>query len=166
MFSIRQACPEDLSRILPVYDRARAFMAANGNPDQWGDRYPDEGILSRDIQNKTLFLCESDGEIAAVFMFFIGEEPNYADIADGDWPDRRPYGTIHRIASSGRFPGAASFCVGWCFERCRRAGASLRGDTHEKNIPMQRVFEKNGFLRCGLIRVEDGTERIAFQKNG
>ena len=52
MFSIRQACPEDLSRILPVYDRARAFMAANGNPDQWGDRHPDEGILSRDIQNK------------------------------------------------------------------------------------------------------------------
>ena len=38
------------------------------------------------------------------------------------------------------------------------------GDTHEKNLPMQRVFQKNGFLRCGLIRVEDGTERIAFQK--
>ena len=71
---------------------------------------------------------------------------------------------IHRIASSGRFPGAASFCIRWCYEQCRRAQAGLRGDTHEKNLPMQRVFQKNGFLRCGLIRVEDGTERIAFQK--
>ena len=164
MFSIRHALHGDLPRILPLYDRDRAFMAANGNPDQWGNGYPDAEVLSRDIQNQTLYLCENDGDIAAVFMFFIGEEPNYAVISEGAWPDRLPYGTIHRIASSGRFPGAASFCIRWCYEQCRRAQAGLRGDTHEKNLPMQRVFQKNGFLRCGLIRVEDGTERIAFQK--
>ena len=26
------------------------------------------------------------------------------------------------------------------------------------------VIEKNGFVRCGIIIVDDGTERIAFQK--
>ena len=165
MFAIRHAFPKDLPSLLPLYQRARAFMAANGNPNQWGDRYPTEEILSKDIQNHRLYLCENDGETAAAFMFFIGEEPNYAVIEDGDWPDRRPYGTIHRIASCGRFPGAGSFCVSWCYEQCRRAGAGLRGDTHEKNLPMQRVFKKNGFSRCGRIRVEDGTERIAFQKS-
>jgi hypothetical protein len=29
---------------------------------------------------------------------------------------------------------------------------------------MQRVFEKNGFQRCGIIHVEDGTPRIAYQR--
>ena len=26
------------------------------------------------------------------------------------------------------------------------------------------LIEKNGFTRCGIIIVDDGTERIAFQK--
>lgn len=84
MFAIRHAFPKDLPSLLPLYQRARAFMAANGNPDQWGDRYPTEEILSKDIQNHRLYLCENDGETAAAFMFFIGEEPNYAVIEDGD----------------------------------------------------------------------------------
>ncbi len=29
---------------------------------------------------------------------------------------------------------------------------------------MQKVFEKNGFKRCGIIYVEDGTPRIAYQR--
>ena len=39
----------------------------------------------------------------------------------------------------------------------------MRGDTHEDNLPMQRVLEKNGFQRCGTIFVEDGSPRIAYQ---
>ena len=31
---------------------------------------------------------------------------------------------------------------------------------------MRRAFERNGFERCGTIWVEDGTPRIAYQKEG
>ena len=31
---------------------------------------------------------------------------------------------------------------------------------------MQRVFEKNGFEKCGIIYVEDGSPRIAYQRKG
>lgn len=44
--------------------------------------------------------------------------------------------------------------------------SNLRGDTHERNLPMRRAFERNGFERCGTIWVEDGTPRIAYQKEG
>lgn len=29
---------------------------------------------------------------------------------------------------------------------------------------MQHILEKNGFARCGIIHVADGTPRIAYQK--
>ena len=41
---------------------------------------------------------------------------------------------------------------------------SLRADTHEDNKIMQHLLEKNGFVRCGIIHVEDGTPRVAYQK--
>ena len=31
---------------------------------------------------------------------------------------------------------------------------------------MQNVIEKNGFNRCGIIYVKDGSERIAYEKLG
>ena len=37
-------------------------------------------------------------------------------------------------------------------------------DTHKDNLIMQKFLSKNGFDRCGIIYVEDGTERIAYQK--
>lgn len=30
---------------------------------------------------------------------------------------------------------------------------------------MQNVFARNGFLRCGIIYTEDGSPRIAFQRD-
>ena len=41
---------------------------------------------------------------------------------------------------------------------------SLRADTHADNKIMQHLLEKNGFTRCGIIHVADGTPRIAYQK--
>ena len=30
--------------------------------------------------------------------------------------------------------------------------------------PQEMLLEKNGFARCGIIHVEDGTPRVAYQK--
>ena len=34
---------------------------------------------------------------------------------------------------------------------------SLRADTHADNKIMQHLLEENGFTKCGIIHVEDGT---------
>lgn len=39
----------------------------------------------------------------------------------------------------------------------------LRADTHRDNLPMQRVLEKAGFSLRGVIYVEDGSERLAYE---
>lgn len=92
---------------------------------------------------------------------FWGVDPTYQVIEDGAWlNDTLPYGTIHRLASSGKSKGVASAVIEWCLEHCQ----SLRADTHADNQIMQHLLEKNGFTRCGIIHVADGTPRIAYQK--
>ena len=58
--------------------------------------------------------------------------------------------------------GAAAYSFAWCFTRC----GNLRADTHADTAPKQRALEKAGFVRCGTIRLADGSPRIAYQKIG
>lgn len=156
---IRKAVQEDLDIILKMYEEARRFMAENGNPNQWINGYPGEEVVQRDLEKGQLYVCQED-EICAVFVFFAEEEPNYRVIWDGAWLNDKPYGTVHRITSQNKRKGAASFCIDWCFAKC----PNLRMDTHRDNLPMQSFLKKKGFKPCGVIHVEDGSERIAFQK--
>ncbi|WP_294378124.1 hypothetical protein [uncultured Clostridium sp.] len=41
---------------------------------------------------------------------------------------------------------------------------SIRIDTHEENIPMQNLLKRNQYKYCGIIYLDDGAKRIAFEK--
>lgn len=155
----RGANRAELDQILKVYERARAVMAASGNPTQWKAGYPSCEQLERDILSNRLFVYMVNGQLAAVFAFILGEDPTYAQI-EGSWLNDAPYGTLHRLASAGVRGGVADAVIDWCAERCD----SLRADTHADNKAMQHILEKNGFVRCGIIHVADGSPRIAYQK--
>lgn len=156
--TIRHTALSDLDRVMEIYDGARVRMRQAGNTTQWVNGYPSRRVISDDIASGSSYVVETQGEIVGVFTFFIGEEPNYAEI-DGAWPNDNPYGTIHRIASSGDLKGIADHCLAYC----KTKGVAIRIDTHRDNAPMLGWIAKHGFTRCGVIRVEDGTPRIAFQ---
>ena len=105
------------------------------------------------------------GEGRNFWVFFnVFRNPDPADeiIEQGSWKNENPYGVMHRMAFFRKRKGVASFCLDWCFSQC----GNVRGDTHTDNFVMQRVFEKNGFEKCGIIYVEDGSPRIAYQRKG
>lgn len=156
---IRKATMNDWNEIRNIYIEARQFMAEQGNPSQWGTVHPPEDLLLEDIAQGKLYVC-IEGGIAAVFYFAVEEDPTYGVIEDGEWLNDKPYGVVHRMASARTIRGAASFCMDWAF---RQAG-NIRIDTHEDNIPMQNMLQKNGFRHCGTIYLENGDPRIAFQK--
>ena len=92
------------------------------------------------------------------FTLIVGEEPNYQRIENGAWHSDKPYGTIHRMASSGAAKGIAKACFAFCCEQIDY----LRIDTHRENLTMQAAIQQFGFRKCGTIFVENGTERIAY----
>ncbi len=138
---IRQALLEEIPEIMKIYEAARCFMAEHGNPTQWINGYPSEELVTEDCKKGELYVCVSDEEIAGVFMFTKKPDITYREIFQGKWLNEKPYGTMHRMASSGIQKGVSSFCLDWCFKQC----GNVRGDTHNDNYVMQKVFEKNGF---------------------
>ncbi|MGI0529071.1 N-acetyltransferase [Treponema socranskii] len=156
--TIRNALQKDFDDILRIYARAREYMKRNGNPTQWGENFPPETLINDDIREKRNYVVEADGCIHGVFAFIPGDDPTYARI-EGAWKSDAPYGTIHRIASDGEIKGVFAAAIAFCKTR----SSHLRIDTHADNKTMRYAIEKAGFKKCGIIRVADGTPRIAYE---
>ncbi|MDR3259869.1 MAG: GNAT family N-acetyltransferase [Fusobacteriaceae bacterium] len=157
---IRKTRYSDLPILLEIYSISRKFMADSGNPNQWINGYPTIELLTRDIDNGFSYVSIIDDQIVGTFCFIEGIEPTYSVIKGGNWLNDLPYGVVHRITTTAKNRGIASLCLDWCLKKCK----NLRIDTHRDNIPMQKTLEKNGYIYCGIIKWEDGSERIAFQK--
>lgn len=161
MAHIRPATPADLEDMLAVYAQARAFMARTGNPHQWGDGHPRRELLEEDIARGRSYVIEGeDGLVHAAFFYAPGPDPTYAIIEEGGWRNDKPYGVIHRIAGDGQVKGVLAAAVDFCARLCDE----LRIDTHHDNRVMQAALERAGFVRCGIIHLENGEPRIAYQR--
>ena len=158
---IRKANEADISVVAAIYENAKKFMRETGNLKQWADGYPNAESARCDVECGVLYVCEEEGEILAVFMFNIGEDKTYNEIYGGAWLDDAPYAVIHRIAVARQGRGVAGFCFSECFNRF----PNLKIDTHRDNLPMQRALLRAGFEYCGIIHLENGEERLAYQKN-
>ena len=151
--------------MMEIYAHARAFMAAHGNPNQWGpNQWPPEELIRRDIREGNSYVCDDERDrVIGTFFFVQGEdiEPTYREITDGAWKDDSPYGVVHRIAADGSQKGIGTFCISWAYARC----GHLRIDTHGDNTVMQGLLGGMGFVRRGIIHVtEDNDPRFAYER--
>jgi len=157
---IRPTTSQDLPDIMSIYDYAKVFMAKHGNPHQWSSSYPSLALILEDMERKNSYVCEVESEVVAIFYYAFEVEKNYNTITDGSWLNTAPYGVIHRIASNGLVSGVGSFCLDWALNQC----GNLKLDTHRDNTIMRNLLRKNAFTYCGIIYLEDGDERLAYQK--
>ena len=156
---IRPATASDLPALRPVFEAAKAIMRADGNPSQWSaPGFPPENLLLRDIARGGGYVIEGCSP-RAYFALLPSPEPTY-DRIDGAWLTDEPYGVIHRIASYPEDHGIFAAIIDFAAARY----AHLRIDTHRDNRIMQHLIEKHGFTYCGIIWLEDGTERLAYER--
>ena len=162
VLSIRRATAADMPQILKLVAGAKKYMRSKGNLTQWAGPYPSHDDIMRDIDNGNFYvICDEKGHLFMCFAFIIGKDPFYGSIRDGEWiDDTKPYGTIHRMASSGEIPRLSDLAFAWCFTRI----GNLRVDTHADNATMLMAIERSGFKRCGIVKMGDGTHRTSFQK--
>lgn len=170
----RKTVEADIDTILHIIGQAQEYLKHQGI-DQWQNGYPNREAIVSDIQmGYGYVLLMNDKVVGTVAVTFDGEK-TYDSIYEGKWlsdlkhaaSHRSEYATIHRIAVDAQYKGAglASEIIGNIEQMCRnRAVHSIRVDTHRRNTSMQRLLEKNGFLYCGIIYLEDRSERIAFEK--
>ena len=157
---IRLATAGDIPAILNIFEAARSYMRAHGNNVQWVNGYPGEELLLEDVEKSQLYVMENeDGRPYGAFAFIIGPDHTYAYIENGSWLDESEYGTIHRLGSDGIQKNVFRECMDYCKSRI----GHLRLDTHEVNATLQHLARREGFVERGIIYVDDGTPRVAFE---
>lgn len=169
MTVIRKTETKDLDSIMSIFSEARKTIAALGI-DQWQNGYPSDCVVESDIALSQSYCVEIDGEICATFALLLHGEPTYDEIFEGNWltgDEKGHYIAIHRvaIAISSRGSGISGKIIDFAAEIARSSGKrSLRIDTHEGNVVMRRMLEKNSFVHCGTIYLGDGNKRVAYEK--
>ncbi len=81
-------------------------------------------------------------------------------IKDGSWLSDEEYSTLHRVASDGQVSGVFKAAMDFSLAQTPH----IRIDTHEDNVVMRHLIEKNGFQRTGIIYCRDGSPRIAYER--
>ena len=160
---IRPAIEADLPALRPVFEAAKGIMRSDGNSDQWSaPGFPPDSLILRDIARGGGFVIlgeAAESQIVAYFALLSSPEPTY-DYIEGAWLTDEPYGVIHRMASYPDVHGIFAAIIDFAETRY----AHLRIDTHRDNRIMRHLIEKHGFTYCGIIWLEDGTERLAYER--
>lgn len=162
----RKSVSSDIPQIMNIINQAQAYFK-DQNIDQWQNGYPNEEVINNDIKNEESYVMIKENKILATIVISFEKESSYKNIIDGKWLTDGEYGVIHRVAIDNSYKGLglSHKVIQYAQNLCLKKGVySIRVDTHEKNIPMQSVLKKNGFEYCGVIYLEDGGKRIAFEK--
>lgn len=162
MIKIRKTDISEIDTLMDIFEQGKRIMRKDGNMKQWTGGYPTIEIINKDIENGNSYVCIDEHQhIIGTFAFIKGNDPTYTHIYEGEWiDDTRPYGVIHRLASTENSKGVATACLQWCYEQI----PNLRADTHRDNHILQYILKNHGFQYCGIIYLLNGDERLAFQK--
>jgi len=168
---LRAATAADLDAIMAIVADAQRFLKESG-VDQWQDGYPSPEIFAQDIENGACMVCTVDDRVAGVIAVYFGPEACYAEVEDGKWlTDDAPYAVFHRaaVAQDYRGMGIAEDMLSYAENFARGHGfKSLRGDTHHNNKAMRKLLEKQGFVHCGTIYLDNvkclHNQRVCYEK--
>jgi RimJ/RimL family protein N-acetyltransferase len=162
----RKAVKTDVDNIINIIKQAQTYFKEQGI-NQWQNNYPNVETINNDIDNEHSYVLLKDNNIVATSAVSFDGEKTYDSIYEGEWISNNEYAVIHRIAVDNTYKGLglSSEIIKNVEQLCLSKGVhSIKVDTHEENISMQKLLEKNEFKYCGIIHLEDRSKRMAFEK--
>lgn len=163
---LRRTIEKDINEIMNIIKQAQEYLKRNDIP-QWQNGYPGVEVIKSDIEKGYSYvLIDEDKVVGTAAISFEGEK-TYDTIYEGEWLSNYDYAVVHRIAihSDCKGKGIAGIIMGSIENMCLDKGVrSIKIDTQRKNISMQNMITNNGFKYCGIIYLEDGSERFAYEK--
>ena len=163
---LRKSSKKDLNNIMRIINEAKIFLR-NNKVDQWQNGYPNEEAILNDINKCESYVLEYNRKIIGTLALSFNGEKTYDKIYEGKWLSENKYAVIHRIAVA-KVEGIKNIgteLLKRSEDICRaREINNIKIDTHEDNISMQKLLQKNNYRYCGIIYLVDGSKRIAFEK--
>lgn len=162
----RKSNEKDIVSIMNIIKQAQDYFKEQGI-NQWQNNYPNIETISNDIASQNSYVLLKDNNIVATAAVSFDGEETYNSIHEGEWISNNEYAVIHRIAVDNSYKGLglSAQIINNVEQLCINKGVhSIKVDTHEENISMQKLLKKNKFQYCGIIYLEDKSKRIAFEK--
>lgn len=162
----RKAVKSDINSIMNIIRQAQEKLKSL-EVDQWQNNYPNYKTIEEDINNENSYILLEDDRVIGTVAVIFGKEKTYDKIYHGQWLSNKEYITIHRMALDNAYKGTglSSMILKEIEKICKNKDIhSIKVDTHRGNLAMQKFLEKNKFQYCGIIYLEDGKERIAYEK--
>lgn len=149
---IRPARREDLAPGMELIRSCVALMQAEGS-DQWNESYPNLELMTLDLEEGVLYVCEEEGEVAGLLTLdeFASEE--YEAV---EWSRQEGRHLImHRLAVHPKFQGRgiARRLIAFTEQKARSEGYdTIRLDTYAKNHKALSLYTSLGYELRGEIR--------------
>lgn len=162
----RKTVETDIKDIMKIIKQAQDYFKENGI-DQWQNNYPNPETIKNDVDNNHSYVLLKDNKIVATAAVSFDGEKTYDSIYEGQWLSNNDFAVIHRVAVDNNYKGLglSSEIIKNVESLCESRGVkSIKIDTHEDNLSMQKLLKKNNFKYCGIIYLADGNKRIAFEK--
>lgn len=163
----RKSKINDIDDMMHLIESAQNYLEDEEIP-QWNNGYPNKDILKADIEQGSSYVLVEDGKIVGTLAAIFGHDETYDVIDHGDWlTEEDNYVVIHRVAVDKGLKGQG--IAPKMFKEIEKMAKvhkkdSIRIDTHKKNDSMLSLIEKLGFRYCGIIYVDDGSERVAYER--
>lgn len=160
----RKAEISDLVEIMKVMDAARMFQRNIGFI-QWKDGYPSADDISKDIQDGRAIVFLQNAEVIGYAYLAVGDK-EYESLPDDLWSCTGLYGVVHRLALADKYrgKGLSSEMMAMIEKEYLDHGVdSVRVDTGDANIVMQRIMSACGYENRGL-HVFSWGPRLVFEK--
>ncbi|MGR8809736.1 GNAT family N-acetyltransferase [Leuconostoc citreum] len=155
---VRKATISDLEDVIAVVINAKNFLKKQ-NINQWQTNYPNEQLLNEDINSGNGWVITVDDQVAGYAAVVFGEEKYYKNNRVPEWNNEEAtHYSIHRFAISNNFRGQnlSQQFITSIFNFVESENVrDVRIETHPDNRVMQKVIEKNGFIRKGDMDIEE-----------
>ncbi len=163
-YLFRKAEANDSTPIWTILQQAILRRKADGS-NQWQDGYPNPQIIQQDIEKGIGYVLTNNGTIIGYTAVLINNEPEY-DNLQGKWITHADFVVFHRVAIAQEYIGQnLSKKMIDFIEAFALANNiySLKADTNHDNFAMMKIFEKSGFVFCGIVHFR-GSPRRAYEK--
>ena len=158
---LRRATLEDVDAILNIINQAKSYLKSK-NIDQWQNGYPNLESTIKDINDENSYVICDDDKVIATAAVIDDVDPNYEYIENGQWISHYDYICVHRVACLPEYKGNG--VAGRFLEFAKTLNRqSVRIDTHEENLSMQKMILKHGFNYCGIVYMSDSAKRFAYE---
>lgn len=162
---IRLAVQNDITAVIELLRRIVPSMRASGNL-QWDEHYPAAAVFEHDVEQRQLWVAETEGAFAGMVAITTGREPDYGHAG---WDVGEDGVMVHRLAVDPEFRGAglAAALMQKAEEVAAERGLpAVRTDTSVENEAAQRLFLKLGYRMTGEIGLSfrPGLRVLCYEK--